>query len=158
MKNIPLVLIVCSSVMFAGCNVFPLKAEVQEGKFRFENFKRDKGSDLEYVNLMCFHNKPTSWSEPKQYEAGEHNLWVRASLSRDGVENSTREAIVNFKVDLDADKSYMLNRKREGEKIQLWIQEVNSTNILSNVIEAELKRPLIIEYGLRKEQCEAGSV
>ena len=158
MKNLNLVLVSALSMVALGCSVFPIKAQVEENHFRFENFKRDKGLDLEYVHLMCYLKRPVSWAEPKQYEAGEHNLWVRADVSNRSFDDSTKEAIVNFKVKLESDKSYMLNRKITDDKIAIWIQEVDTGLVVSEILTPELKKPLLVDYSLRKDQCESGSV
>ena len=72
--------------------------------------------------------------------------------------NSQKEAFVNFNVNLDSDKSYMLNRKREGDKISIWIQEVETGTVVSQVLTDELSRPLQIDNELRKRQCRSGSI
>ncbi len=158
MKNLKLFLISALSLSALGCTVLPIKVEVKEQHFRFENFKRDKTSTLEYVHLMCYRKKPTSWTQPKQYLGGEHDLWVKASISKRHIPNSKKEAFVNFKVNLEPGKSYMLNRKVDDDKISLWIQEVDTGLGVSEVLSTELKQPLLVEYNLRKKQCESGSV
>jgi len=158
MKNLKLLLIPALCVAAIGCSTLPLKTEIKENHFRFENFKRDNNSTLEYVHLMCFHKKPTTWAEPKQYLSGEHDLWVKASLSTRNISNSTKEAFVNFKVKLESSKSYMLNRKIVDDKISLWIQEVDTGVGVSDIITADLENPLIIDDFLRKRQCKSGSV
>ena len=158
MKNLKLLLISTLSVVSLGCSVLPIKAEVKENHFRLENFKRDKSSQLEYVHLMCFHKKPTTWAEPKQYLSGEHDVWVKASISNRNIPNSTKEAFVNFKVKLESNKSYMLNRKIADDKISLWIQEVDTGLGVSDVVTSDLENPLIIDEFLRKRQCKSGSV
>ncbi|TWX47206.1 hypothetical protein [Colwellia hornerae] len=141
-----------------SCSNFPVKAEVKENHFRFENFKRDNSSTLEYVYLMCSHQKLTGWAEPKQYVSGFHDLWVKASISERYVPTSRRVAFVNFKVHLDANKSYMLNRQVVDDKVSLWIQDVDSGLSVSDVLTSDLKNPLWIVNSLRKKQCESGSV
>ena len=158
MKNFKLLLISALSVASVSCSTLPLKAEIKENHFRFENFKRDKSSKLEYAHLMCFHKKPISWTEPKQYLSGEHDLWVKASISERDIPNSTKEAFVNFKVKLESNKSYMLNRKIVDNKISLWIQEVDTGIGVSKVLTSDLNNPLIIDDFLRKRQCKSGSV
>ncbi|WP_426357400.1 hypothetical protein ACPUVO_15680 [Pseudocolwellia sp. HL-MZ19] len=158
MKNLKLLLISTLSVVSISCSTLPLKAEIKDNHFRFENFKRDNSSKLEYVHLMCFHKKPISWVEPKQYLSGEHDLWVKASISERDIPNSTKEAFVNFKVKLESNKSYMLNRKIVDDKISLWIQEVDTGIGVSDVLISDLKNPLIIDDSLRKRQCKSGSV
>jgi hypothetical protein len=158
MRNLKLILILVLSVTSLGCGVLPIKSEVKNNNFRLENFKRDKGSELEYVHLMCFQKKPTTWAQPKQYLSGEHDLWVKASISYRNIPNSTKEAFVHLKVKLEPNKNYMLNRKVVDDKISIWIQEVETGLGVSEVMLAELKRPLLIERNLRKTQCEAGSI
>ncbi|XQW86361.1 hypothetical protein ACOYR1_06450 [Thalassotalea piscium] len=158
MKNLKLLLIPILSATLLSCCLAPIKAEVKENHFRLENFKRDKGSKVEYVHLMCFQKKPTEWAEPKQYLSGEHDLWVKASISEPDLINSTKEAFVDFKVKLAPNKSYMLNRKLVDDKISIWIQEVDTGAVVSDVITSKLSRPPIIDDILRKRQCQSGSV
>ena len=158
MKNLKWILLIAVSVTSVSCSVFPIKAVVKENHFRLENFKRDKGPTQEYIHLMCFHKKPIKWREPYQYLSGEHDLWVKASISRRGIPSSRREAFVNFKVNLESGKSYMLNRQIEGDKIKIWIQDVDTGLGVSETLYADLNRPKIIEFNLRKKQCESGSI
>jgi hypothetical protein len=158
MKNLTWFLLLAVSITSLGCSVFPIKATVKENHFRFENFKRDKGPTREFIHLMCFRKKPIGWAEPTQYLGGEHDLWVKARISKRGTLNSRKEAFVNFKVNLAPGKSYMLNRKIEDDQITLWIQEVDTGLGVSEIIIADLKRPKIIENNLRKQQCESGSI
>ncbi|MEP1448724.1 MAG: hypothetical protein ABJK37_21640 [Paraglaciecola sp.] len=105
--NLSLILI----LSLTGCSLFPFETAIKENHFRFENFKRDVGDDLEFVYLMCSHKKPIGWEQPKQYESGEHNLWVMVETYQRDIPISYKVAVVNFDVNLQADKSYMLNRK-----------------------------------------------
>lgn len=147
-----------SSMFLLACTAVPFKASVKEDHFRFENFKRTKGTNIEYVNLMCFHKKPTTWSEPKQYLGGEHNLWVQASFSKRNIPNSTKVAFVNFKVDLEPNKSYMLNRKTEDDKVSIWIQEVDTGISVSDVVTTDLRNPYVIDEPKRRKQCKTSTV
>ena len=140
------------------CGFLPIKADVKDGHFRFENFKRTKSPDKELVHLMCHAKKPTSWTQPKQYQAGEHDLWVKAQVYRDNTPASEKHAFANFKVNLEQGKSYMLNRKLEGEHISLWIQEVDTGVSVSDVVVAQLKQPLAEERQLRLNQCRSGTI
>lgn len=158
MKNFKLLLVSALSIASIGCSTVPLEAEIKENHFRFENFRRDKNSKLEYVHLMCFRKKTTTWTEPKQYLSGEHDLWVKASVSERGIPSSTKEAFVNFKVTLEPGKSYMLNRKIVDDTISIWIQEVDTGIKVSEVLTSDLKIPLINDDSLRRRQCELGSV
>ena len=144
--------------VLAGCSTLPMTAQVEDGKFRFENFKMIKGSQNESVHLMCYLHKPTGWSQPKQYEAGKHLLWVKANVENDSIENSTKSAYASLNVELEANKSYMLNRERDGDKISLWVQEVDTGVRVSDIVVTDLKKPLISDYSLRRNQCKAGTV
>lgn len=158
MRNLKILLVSALSVASIACSTLPLKTEIKENHFRFENFKSDKASELEYIHLMCFRKKPTKWAEPKQYLSGEHDLWVKASVSERDVLNSSKEAVVNFKVKLESGKSYVLNRKIVDDKISIWIQEIDTGVKVSNVITTNLETPLIFDDLLRKRQCKSGSI
>ena len=156
MKILNLILLLIMSTFLFG--FLPIKTTIKADHFRFENFKRDKSVNQEFVHLMCFEKKPTSWAQPKQYPAGKHLLWVKALTYRQGVPASEKNAFAKFEVQLEAGKSYMLNRKIEGEQISIWIQEVETGNKVSTIEVTELKRPLLEEYQLRKDQCRLGSI
>ncbi len=152
------ILLLCLSGALISCSHFPVKTQVKENHFRLENFTAERGTKSEQVYLMCFHKRPTEWSAPKQYLAGEHQLWVKASIEDRGLGQDVKEAFVQFKVKLDAGKSYMLNRSIEDDLISLWIQETDTGVKASDVIVTQLKQPLLIEENLRKTQCREGSV
>jgi hypothetical protein len=158
MNNCKLILISLLGLTLLSCGVIPIKAEIKENHFRFENFSRDDSDDVEHAYLMCFHKKPTTWFEPRQYLSGEHDLWVKVLTSRRGIEYSTRVAFVNFKVELKSDKSYMLNRKVIEDKMSLWIQEVDTGIGVSEVLIADLKRPSSADYPLNIKQCVSGTI
>ncbi|GAA5130452.1 hypothetical protein [Thalassotalea piscium] len=158
MKYLKLLILPALGAITLSCSVLPIKAEIKEDHFRFENFKNVESTEIEYAHLMCFKKKPTTWSEPKQYISGEHDLWVKASVTKRHIPESTKETYVNFKVKLDANKSYMLNRKLDNDKIALWIQEVDTGVNVSEVITSELKNPLVFDELLRKRQCKSGTV
>ena len=58
---------------------------------------------------------------------------MKASISKRSIQDSRKEAFVNFKVKLALGKSYMLNRKLVEDKILLWIQEVDTGLGVSDV-------------------------
>ena len=149
------------SIFFAsitGCSTFPLKSDIQDGHFRFENFRRDTGPTLEYVYLMCFSQEPTEWSEPRQFESGAHDLWVKASITERDILNSTREAYVNFDVTLAPGTSYMLNRKIVDDNISIWIAQADTGEVVSEVMTTDLAAPPVVDYSLRRRQCQSGSI
>jgi hypothetical protein len=142
----------------SACGIFPIQTAIKEDHFRFENFRRVVSDDLEFVYLMCSHKKPIRWEQPKQYESGEHNLWVMVETFRRDIPTTHKVAVVNFDVDLQADTNYMLNRKIDNRKALLWIQEVDSGLIVSEVLSADLKRPLSYDFLEKRKQCKSGSV
>ncbi|MFT6529820.1 MAG: hypothetical protein ACJAZB_001471 [Psychrosphaera sp.] len=146
------------SASIIGCSAIPANDEIKANHFRFVNFKSDTGALLEYVHLMCFRKKPTEWTEPKQFEAGEHSLWVKANISRLDFANSKTEAFVNFKVKLEANKTYTLKRKLEGQKILMWIVDVETGQAVSEVLEGELKKEPIYLGNKRIKTCRSGTI
>lgn len=152
------ILLVCLSVMVGSCSQLPIKTQIKEGNFRLENFRAEKGTQLDLVYLMCFYKRPTGWAEPKQYLAGEHDLWVKASIEERGLVQNVKEAVVHFKVKLGPGKSYMLNREVKDDKISIWIQESETAVKVSTVVVTDLKQPLLVEDNLRRTQCRQGSV
>lgn len=156
MRNLTIAFALGASLL--GCSSLPITTEIKEDHFRFENFKRDIGPNLEYVHLMCFHKKPVGWAEPKQYPSGKQNLWVKARVLHEDFLNSEKEAFVNFNVDLKPEISYMLNREINENNITLWIQEVNTGVVVSDVKTETLERPLQVDESLRRRQCRTSSV
>jgi hypothetical protein len=119
MKNFKYILTYSVSIFLISCGVLPIESDIKVDHFRLENFKQDITSSSELVHLMCFRKRPVSWAHPKQYLGGDHKLWVEANISDTESPNGEKEAFALFKVKLDSGKSYMLNRKIEGEKISI---------------------------------------
>jgi len=165
MKNLNILLLILFSISSVGCSVLPINPEIKENHFRLENFKRDKERVKEHVYLMCYKKRPTSWQQPKQYAGGNHNLWVKATLSQHTalkyhLSHVKKEAFANFNVNLAADKSYMLNRKIADKKIHLWLQEVETGKIVSDVKVADLNRrlPFVKANKLEKNRCKTSTI
>lgn len=158
MKNFKCFLTCSVCFFFAGCGVLPIEREIKVNHFRFENFKQDVSSPSEFIHLMCYRKRPTSWTEPKQYLNGDHELWVEANISDPASSTGDKEAFVFFKVKLDSGKSYMLNRKIEDEKISIWIQESESGHKVSEVITTDLKRAVFGKRAFRKKRCKGSSI
>lgn len=154
--NLTSILLLC--LPLTGCGILPFDTAIKENHFRIENFKRDVSYDLEYVFLMCSHQKPTDWQNPKQFLSGEHNLWVKVETMRRNVPQSTRVAIVNFEVDLKPNKNYMLNRKIVDHEAVVWIQEVDTGLIVSKLLRADLDVPLLNAEQVNRKQCKTSSV
>ncbi|MBV1911784.1 MAG: hypothetical protein KUG78_21000 [Kangiellaceae bacterium] len=158
MKFFRLLSISILSLILSSCGVLPIATDIKEDHFRLENFTKTKGQNREYVQLMCFKQRPTAWSIPRQYMAGQHSLWVKARISKKGFPGATEEAYVNFNVKLDSGKSYRLNREVDGGNISLWIQDLDTGNRASNLIVAELKRPPVVDERLTREKCESSTI
>ncbi|TWX52431.1 hypothetical protein [Colwellia hornerae] len=151
-------IITALSLILAGCSAYQIKADVDEGKFRFVNFEKERGKQFEYIHLMCLYKRPIEWNLPRQYQAGNHQLWVKAQIYQNGMRNSEKNAFVKFDISLDAGLSYKLNRSFEDNKISIWIEEEKSKNIVSEIITTELIKPLFVEKSLRTQQCETGTI
>lgn len=141
--------------LLASCSQLPVV--VKDNHYRFENFRTNDKDPEEFVILMCFRKKPTSWSEPKQFLSGKQNLWLRAIIKGNANQYLPKEAVANFNVTLDAGKNYMANREIQQNNISLWIQEVESGVIVSDIITKELVYPTF-KGNLRKKQCKTSSV
>ena len=138
---------------------FPFEPKIKAGKFRFENFQRIKKTrNNEYVALMCLNHKPNGWQEPMQFKAGKQSIWVHASTFQEEIKNSELEAFLHFDVTLEAGKSYMFNRKAEGDRMTIWIQEVKTGIGMTDRVTVVLKRPVLNEHNLRNLQCAAGTI
>ncbi|MUH72067.1 hypothetical protein GNP35_05965 [Psychrosphaera haliotis] len=158
MKSIKLVVAAIIGSIVSGCSVLPIKSSIKDNHFRIENFMDDRGADKEYVYLMCHKKRVTTWSNPKQFMAGKHNLWVKALVSKRDTANSQRVAYVNFEIELSAGESYTLNRKIDDEQISIWIQDSENGKVVSKVKVAKLELPKVVDKRLRREQCESGTI
>ena len=158
MNNFKHLLVVLVSIFLVSCGILPFKSEIKENHFRFENFKRSVGSPVESIRLMCFRKKPARRTEPKQYLSGEHSLWVEAYVSNQSPSIGSKTAFALFKVKLGSGKSYMLNRKIEGDKISIWIQESDTGLRVSGVVTTDLKIGQIDNNNLRVKRCRTSTI
>ncbi|MFQ3190098.1 MAG: hypothetical protein ACI936_001228 [Paraglaciecola sp.] len=141
--------------ILAGCIQLPVS--VKGNHFRFENFRTTDKNPAELVSLMCFRKKPSYRIEPKQFVSGENSLWLLATI--EGNENMylAKEAVANFNITLDAGKSYMANRIIQQGNISMWIQEVDTGLIVSDIVNKELSCPTF-KGNLREKQCKSGTL
>ena len=158
MKSIKLVVAAIVGSIISGCSVLPLSSSIDEGHFRFQNFINDTSKSTEYLHLMCHKKRPIGWSQSMEYLSGEHDLWVKAVVSKTDIQNSRREAFVNFDVELAAGNTYVLNRKVDEKQISIWIQNAETGVVVSDVKVAKLALPKLVEKRLRREQCESGTI
>ena len=134
-----------------------LPVTVKDNHFRFENFRTLDKNPVELVRLMCFRKKPTYRINTKQYVSGKHSLWLMATIEVNKHQYLAKEAVANFNVTLEAGKSYMPNRKIQQGNISMWIQEVDSGLIVSDIVTKELSYPTF-KGNLREKQCKSGTV
>lgn len=157
MKLLFLLPIVVLFTSLSGCSTSPTTVEVKQDHYRFENFFRDIDIENEHIFLACHLKRPTDWQNPKQYKAGEQNLWITARVGDPNFKNLKKEAHFNFNVYLESGKSYMPNRKIDGDKISLWISEVNTGKRVSEVQVADLEIHLSSQIK-KTRRCEASTV
>jgi hypothetical protein len=149
---------IITSLLIVSCATLPIKKEIADGKFRIENFQSETGKQREYVYLMCHRKSESGWTQARQYDAGEHSLWVKAVVSDRDFPSAEKNAFVRFDMDFQEGGNYLLNRKIDDDNISVWITNKDTGLQVSEIITEELKRPLIIEDQLRKKQCSEGSV
>lgn len=146
-------------ITLGACVNIPIKKDIKAGYFRIKNFQYEKGRQRDYVYLMCNRKSPSKWVTARQYESGQHALWIKASVGHRDFPSATKDAYIMFNVELKAGKNYQLNRQVIDENILIWIEEQSGTDrIVVDSAKAELKRPLLIYERLRKEQCSQGTI
>ena len=158
MMRTPIPLMVFLTTVLTACEILPVKTDIKENHARLENFISDKTNNKEYISLMCKNKKPTKWMTPTQILAGEHNIWIEIKNSQSDTPNSERISFINVNVIFDEGKSYTLNRKRENNRLTVWIQELSSGSIVSEVIRPEMKYPLYHSYEEKRRHCLSSSI
>lgn len=152
-------LIAYSALVMSACSLIPVSTGVKEGHFRVENTSYDPiNNTIEFVYLMCHNKKPTSWIAARQYPAGHHNLWVKATFQEVGLYHSYREAYVNFDITLPEGGNYQLAHSITNDEISIWFQDVESHKPYSKIMTTALKRHKVADGKLRLQQCRSGSV
>ena len=142
-----------------GCAHLPFEKEVNPGHFRLENYSYDHMNDsIEYIYTLCHQHKPTSWIAARQYPAGTHNIWVKATFQEVGIWHSYREAFVNFEMTFPEGGNYQWVSKIDQGNISIWLQDVDTHEASSEIITTPLKRHNIGDNGKIIQQCKEGSV
>ena len=152
MKIVKLVTVVALSSLVFGCGVFPFEKKVKDNHFVIENYRQDISTPKEYVYLACYRNRQSDYSESRELMAGRHNLWVKAQFDIGG------EGYVNFDVTLDAGQRYALKRQVTDNKAAIWLEETDTSKVVSEVVTTELKIPKVVDNKIRIEQCKSGTV
>ncbi|MFD2166481.1 hypothetical protein ACFSJY_09385 [Thalassotalea euphylliae] len=158
----PTTLLACAgmALVLSACSTFPLvKHTVKDDHFRFENITSSEADDnYERIYLMCHNQQPEEWAQPRQYEAGKHNLWLKVLIRDQDRPMALRRAYANFKVNLAPGTSYMPNRRVEGHLVHLWIQESDTGIRVSEIVTTELEAPWINNRIEHKARCKGSSV
>ncbi|MBA6381302.1 MULTISPECIES: hypothetical protein [unclassified Colwellia] len=156
MKKIKLLFLYFLVAMSSSCAFSPIKTEVKENHFIFENFINNNETEIEYIHLMCSKKKLAYWTEPKQFLADEYDFWVKADITKNNRVGANKVAFFHFKVNFESGKRYMPNRVLEKNKISIWIQEVGTGTRVSKIETKNLKFEIYSGNNLRKKQCRLG--
>lgn len=132
-----------------------IKASIEAEHYRFENFKDIGSKYREYLVRGCRDddNNAHSWQVPRQYKEGNDTFWVQASMSKPSVPDSMYYAYAEISANFEENKSYMLNRQRNGFNVSIWVQEVDTGIVVSNTVKTTYKPELINENKRRQEIC-----
>ena len=156
MKNYGFVFLFSSLFVLFGCATFPLKVDIKDNHYRLENFKVTGSQYSEYLTRGCLYTEPNthSWQIPQQYlkNSGKEKFWIQASLSKNGVPG-VHYTYVSLSADFEANKSYMLNRKRVEFKVSIWIQEVETGTIVSNIAKGTYMPAVADQNKKRRQIC-----
>jgi hypothetical protein len=156
MKKFTLLLAAVGSVAVSACSTITSEPQVRDGSVRLENLRLKEPDNVTNVYLMCYKKRPTGWNEPKQYKAGQHELWVKAVVKSPS--NGNKELVTRFNVNLAAGNSYTLSRKLDGDNISIWLQNSNTGEVVSDVISAELKMALTYDDNVSQKQCKSSTI
>lgn len=158
MKKLILVTSSISLLFLSACANLQPAATIKEGHFRFENFYMAHKNPNELVFLACFRKKKSEWIQARQFEAGEHDLWVSAVTQLPSVKNSKKSVYLNFKVKLEANKNYRLNSTRNEGDISVWIENKETGEMVTEVQTGELRPDLFTDVREQYKNCRAGTV
>jgi len=156
MKKSSIAMILGTALVISACGVLPFKAGITEGHSRVVNLSVSTGEVVEKVYLMCHRKRPREWVQSSQLEAGQHDVWVKANVA--DIDLGIKNAVVNFKVNLEAGKSYALNKERKGNKIAIWIEEGASSTVVSEIVVGDLRHPQVYPERELIRQCSLGTV
>jgi hypothetical protein len=141
-----------------GCSVLPIPIQVKADHFRLENFVEDSGGKTTQVYSMCHLQRPTSFKSARQYEAGQHSVWVTSLVSKNGLPSGTRAAYAHFEADFAAGKNYRIAQTAQNGQVSIWIEEIESGNKVTPIVAAKMKASLPNYHEIRRDRCEQGSV
>ena len=150
--------IVCFSLISCTNFIFPIKASIEEGHYRFENFKNHLGGHQEILVRGCLYDFPYSskyhsFVGGRQYLVdGEEKFMVQASLSGKNI-TGIRYVWVPLTANFEENKSYMLNRKLNDFDVSIWIQEVDTGIRVSSIASTTFPRSRIDESHRMKKMC-----
>lgn len=155
-KHLITLLLLCNLL---ACAMSPFNNDIKQGHFRIENTSYDNSQGrTEYVYLMCHKHKPATWVTARQYPAGKHNIWVKATYQEANNHNSYQVAFANFNLTLPAGGNYQLAHTIHDESISIWLQDINTLSAKSEVVTAKLTRNNIANSTKLINQCKQGTV
>lgn len=147
-------LVACTSVE----KVIDEQATIQPNEARIDFYVQRLERKREFVQLMCENNRPNDEIEILDVEAGEHILYVRASVINSNLLfKNVREAVVRLDVNLEGGKRYTLNQDREDDNVTLWLQEADTGLIVSDTVSTTMGITSAVG-NLRMKQCQEGTV
>lgn len=147
-------LVACTSVG----KVIDEQATIQPNEARIDFYVQRLDRQREFVQLMCENNRPNDEIEILDVEAGEHILYVRASVINSNLLfKNVREAVVRLDVNLEGGKRYTLNQDREDDNVTLWLQEADTGLIVSETVSTTMGLTSAVG-NLRMKQCQEGTV
>ena len=134
------------------------QATIQPNEARIDFYVQRLDRQREFVQLMCENNRPNDEIEILDVEAGEHILYVRASVINSNLLfKNVREAVVRLDVNLEGGKRYTLNQDREDDNVTLWLQEADTGLIVSETVSTTMGLTSAVG-NLRMKQCQEGTV
>jgi len=147
-------LVACTSVE----KVIDEQATIQPNEARIDFYVQRLDRQREFVQLMCENNRPNDEIEILDVEAGEHILYVRASVINSNLLfKNVREAVVRLDANLEGGKRYTLNQDREDDNVTLWLQEADTGLIVSETVSTTMGITSAVG-NLRMKQCQEGTV
>lgn len=163
-KNV-LISIAALCLSLVGCsssnNFIAEYSQIPNDEARIDFIAQRVFPEREFIGLMCRNQRLTDVAQLRDLPAGEHVLWVKAVLYHAHQNSaSLKEATARFNVTLDGGKRYTVARDRKGDELTLWIAEVDSGQVVSDVITAQATTRAAVtalNYNDQWNQCREGT-
>ncbi|MCZ8528138.1 hypothetical protein [Alteromonas sp. PRIM-21] len=146
----------------AGCSTISElaipQASISSDEARVDFYAQQWENEEEFVRLMCWNQRPSDDIRVRDLSAGEHTLFVIATVKNSGVRQiNRREAVVRLDAALEGGKRYSLAQARDGDSMKVWLQESETGLLASQVVDVEVSVPRLVG-NTRLEQCKEGTV